>query len=118
MDQILNEILSEIKNLRQGQDELRSDVTELRSDVTGLKQGQDELRADVTGLKQGQDELRADVTGLKQLTQAIFEQTADLLEFRTETIEKLDSMLASQKSLSEMYGTHALEIRDLKRRPV
>ena len=104
MDQILNEILSEIKNLRQGQDELRSDVTELRSDVTGLKQGQDELRADVTGLK--------------QLTQAIFEQTADLLEFRTETIEKLDSMLASQKSLSEMYGTHALEIRDLKRRPV
>ena len=78
MEEILNEILAEIRALRQGLDRLTSDVADLRQE-------------------QVKDEL---------------------LEFKTDINDKVNYLIESQKSLSEVYGTHEMEIRNLRRRPV
>ena len=66
--ELLNQILGELKNLKQGQDELRTDVSELKSDVS---------------------ELKSDVKKLQRKTDSIFEETGGLLEFKTETNAKI-----------------------------
>ena len=93
--------------------------------VTKIEDGQDELRQEVSTLRQGQDELKgnvkelkANVNDLKQMTKAIFDQTADLTEFRTDTTEKLDIILEDNKSIKEIIGEHEVAIRNLRRRPV
>ena len=58
------------------------------------------------------------ITKMETKLDAVSEQTADLAEFKSEIISRLDSIAESQKSLFEMYGEHEAEIRTLKRRPV
>lgn len=97
MEKILNQVLDEIKGLKQGQDGLKTNVDVMRDDISGVK---------------------TDLHGLKQVTDSISEQTAELTEFRTEMNEKLDYLVENQKSLFEMYGEHEVKIRNLRRRPV
>jgi len=49
---------------------------------------------------------------------AVYNQTADLTEFRTETNMKLDRLLEDNKSIQEVLGEHEIAIRTLRRRPV
>ncbi|WHH59693.1 hypothetical protein [Petroclostridium sp. X23] len=60
-----------------------------------------EVKAKVTKLEGGQEEIKGDVKDLKQMTKAIFNQTADLTEFRTETNEKLDTVISDIKTMHE-----------------
>lgn len=48
----------------------------------------------------------------------IYEQTAILLEFRSEVNAKLDKIIEDNKSIYEVLGEHEVAIRTLRRRPV
>ena len=79
-NEILQQILSELKDLKQGQvkleqgqtklvtdmEELKQDMSDVKIDVTGLKLDVTELKQDMAEVKQDVAKLKLDVTGLKQ----------------------------------------------------
>ncbi|OLS41155.1 hypothetical protein [Bacillus sp. MRMR6] len=73
MERTLKLILNELKELKEGQKELKKDVSnikegqkELKKDVSNIKEGQKELKKDVSNIKEGQIELKKDVSNLKE----------------------------------------------------
>ncbi len=79
--------------------------------VTKMDGDINEIKSDIKELKLKQQHMETKLG-------AIAEQTAQLTEFRTEVVSRLDSNAEIQKSLLEMYGGHEAEIRALRRRPV
>lgn len=90
MEEVLQQILAELKELRQGQEALRADVTGLQEGQARLEKGQEALRADVTGLQQGQEaqgqELKALCSDVARLDQG---QQQLELRLEHEVIEKV-----------------------------
>ena len=97
-------VLSELR-------ELKADVSGLKGGQNSLKEGQNSLRAEVNSLKEGQ-------IRIEKKLDAVYNQTADLTEFRTEVNMKLNSLLEDNKSFHEIVGEHEVSIRTLRRRPV
>lgn len=50
MEEILNQILSEMKDLKQDMTVLKQDITVLKQDITVLKQGQERIETKVDNL--------------------------------------------------------------------
>ena len=75
-------------------------VAKLDDKVAKLDDTVAKLDDKVTKLEDGQNELKADVKYLKQMTKAIFDQTADLTEFRTETKQSLEKINEKIDNLS------------------
>lgn len=78
----------------------------------------DALEERLDSLEQGQNELKAIVNRIEKKQNSIFEQTAGLLEFRTETLASLEEIKENNESLMDMYGEHEVQIRNLKKRTV
>lgn len=72
----------------------------------------DELRS----LRQGQDRIEGLLAVISKRLDAVYEQTADLTEFRTALNEELDDIVENNKSVSEVIGEHEIAIRTLRRR--
>lgn len=109
MEQVLKLILSKLDTLEQGQNELKADVSVLKADVSGLKNDMDDLKSIVKRIEARQE--------------IIYNQTANLTEYHTETINKLDTLQESvtglkeaNKSILEMYGQHEADIRTMRRK--
>lgn len=66
MEQVLNQILSKLTSLEEGQNQIKSDVASLKAEVT---------------------EIKADVKEINRKASVIFDQTAGLTEFQTEAKE-------------------------------
>lgn len=64
------------------------------------------------------DDLKSDIKELQQKTQSIMEQTAELLEFRTDTTVALQDIRDSQLTLSHILGEHEVHIRKLMRKAI
>lgn len=73
-----NEILEILKSMH-------DDIKELKSDVQGLKSDVQEVKTDVK-------ELKIDVKELNRKMDNVYEQTAGLTEFRTETNTRLNNI--------------------------
>jgi len=71
----------------------------------------DTLQSDVT-------ELKASSNRIEKRQEAIFEQTAGLTEFQTETRSSFGEIISSQESISEILGRHEVQIMNLRKRPV
>ena len=65
-NELLQQILMAVTDLKQDVTGLKQDVTSLKQDVANLKQDVADLKQDVTTLKQGQEDLKQDVANLKQ----------------------------------------------------
>ncbi|CAA7600412.1 Hypothetical protein DEACI_1065 [Acididesulfobacillus acetoxydans] len=91
--------------------EMTSDMKDIKADVAELKTDVAELKTDVAELKTRQDKAE------KRL-EAIFEQTAGLMEFRQTTEKILGQILEQQVSLVHIVGEHEVYIRTLQRRIV
>ncbi|MGL5084614.1 MAG: hypothetical protein ACRC68_02675, partial [Clostridium sp.] len=100
----VSELKSDVSELKSDVSELKSDVSELKSDVSELKSDVSELKSDVSELKSDVSELKSDVEVLKEVQSShtiilegldkkmhsVYDQTADLSEFRTETKDMFD----------------------------
>lgn len=84
MEEILKQILNEIKDLK-------ADVSNLTTDLTGLKTDVSNLTTDLTGLKTDVSDLKTDVTNLK--TDVLFLKEG---QGRIET--KVDSLSSELRS--------------------
>lgn len=108
--------------------ELRS----LKNDMSGLKEGQRSLGEGQKSLEEGQKRLEDRQVKLENIMEkfekrqdrfekkldVVYEQTAQLVEFRNEVNQKLDNIIENNKSIHEILGEHEVSIRTLRRRPV
>lgn len=78
-------------------------------ELKGLKKGQIELTDKVDALEKGQIELANKVD-------AIYNQTADLTEFKEETGKDIKESQEDNEVLKEMVGRHEIEIKTLERK--
>lgn len=86
-------------------------LIEMGQDIKGIK-------TDVAELKTRMRNLEKSVDQIKTRQDVIFEQTAGLLEFRTETRAILLDIQDSQLATSHILGEHEISIRNLRRRTV
>ena len=119
-----NEILDMLKLIQQSnlslKEEfhlLKEDVQSLKDDVSSLKRDNLSLKNDISSLKVGQnniinrlDAIEDGMTVLGKKTDGIAEQTADLLEFRTDMIDKVDGI---RDDLSMVEFVTANNFRDI-----
>ena len=96
--------MSEMKQILDRLTEMGIDIKDIKTDVAGLKTSVGNLERSVEQIKTRQE--------------IIFEQTAGLLEFRTETKAILLEIQDSQLAMSDILGEHEISIRGLRRRLV
>lgn len=72
-----------------------------------LEEGQNRHTEAIEGLAEGQDKITARLDRIDQKLDAISEQTAGLMEFRSETLQYLDI-------LAGKVGKHSIDIEYLK----
>lgn len=93
-------------------------LTEMGQDIKSIKADVAELKTDVAELKTRIGNLESSVEQIKTRQDVIFEQTAGLLEFGTETKAILLDIQDSQLATSDILGEHEISIRNLRRRLV
>jgi len=121
MDEILKQILSELKDLKSdvsslkaGQDRLESDVSSLKNDVSGLK---NDVSNDVSSLKAGQERIETKVDNLTLELRSNFKFTNDKLEEHKKVFTVVSNELKGVKGdiefLSEKAGKHDTKINHI-----
>ena len=98
--------------------EILNRLTEMGQDIKSIKTDVAELKTDVAELKIRMGNLESSVEQVKKRQEVILEQTAGLLEFRTETKAILLDIQESQLATSHILGEHEISIRGLRRRLV
>jgi len=115
-------ILNELREFKRDT-EKRFDSMDQRLDKVDQRLDSVEQRLDSVEHRLGSVEHRLDsveenIIGMNRRLDIITEQTAGLLEFRTEVNQKLDQISNDQKSIMGVLGEHEVAIRTLQRRPV
>lgn len=115
-------ILKEIRELRQDTNN-KFDTLDQRLDTMDQRLGTMDQRLDT--IDQRFDTVDRKLEAMDQRFEknerklnAVYEQTANLLEFRTEVIGKLEQISKDQKSIMGLLGEHEIAIRTLKRKSV
>jgi len=103
--------MSEMKEILYRLTEMGQDIKGIKTDVAGLK-------TDVAELKTRMGNVETSLGQIQTRQEVIFEQTAGLLEFRTETKAILLDIQDSQLATSHILGEHEISIRNLRRRSV
>ncbi|MDR3542472.1 MAG: hypothetical protein P4L69_16155 [Desulfosporosinus sp.] len=96
--------------------EILDRLTEMGQDIKGIKTDVAELKTDVAELKTRMGNLESSVEQIKTRQEVIIEQTAGLMEFRTETKTILKELQEDQLSIKHILGEHEIDIRGLRRR--
>ncbi len=112
----MQEILQKLTEMGQDIRCIKTDVAELKSDVAELKSDVAELKSDVAELKIRVGNIEVSVEQIKTRQEAIFEQTAGFIEFRTETKATLRDIQDNQLAISAILGEHEINLRGLRRR--
>lgn len=106
MEDTLQLILQELRDLKSGQarldarmDGIEGELTMVKSELTGVKTELDSVQQELTGVKTELDSVQQELTGVKTelqkvkgIAEATFEQVGVLSEFRAETNEQLNRL--------------------------
>ncbi len=111
LEQSQSKLEQQVSKLGEGQSKLEQQVSKLGEGQSKLWKGQTKLEEGQIRLEQGQQRIE------KRLN-VIFEQTAGLAEFRTETLQRLDNIDAKFDILAAEMGKQKIDIELLKKRPV
>ena len=118
MDGDMMEIKGEITGINSEITGMKSEITGINSEIAGIRGEISGMKSEITGIKAEIKEVKQSQARMQSKLDLVSEQTAGLIEFRTEVVSRFDSVIEIQKSLMEMYGEHEAEIRALRRRPV
>lgn len=100
-----NEIMEMMKSL----------MKEMSNGFEKVNKRLDKIETDVKGLKEGQEELKADVKELKEKIDNVYNQTADLTEFKTEVNTKLDVLNDNISNIEIVTANNWADIARLKK---
>ncbi len=93
---------------------LRQDVTGLKEDVAGLKEDMKVVKSDITGLKEDVSGLKEGQSRIEKKLDAVYAQTAELTEFKTETKSDLAEIKGTLKFILNKNAETEKEIYLLK----
>ncbi|MBN1068249.1 hypothetical protein DVW02_09710 [Clostridium botulinum] len=85
MEKIFNTILSKLDAIEQNQNSIKFDINVLQTDINILK-------ADISSTKIDAIKLQSNVSNINKKLDTIYDQTANLTEFSTETKDNLNSI--------------------------
>ncbi|HBJ1651295.1 UNVERIFIED_ORG: hypothetical protein B2H98_01340 [Clostridium botulinum] len=85
MEHIFNTILSKLDAIEQNQNSIKFDINILQADINILK-------SDVSSTKIDAIKLQSNVSNINKKLDTIYDQTANLTEFSTETKDNLNSI--------------------------
>jgi predicted nucleic acid-binding Zn-ribbon protein len=122
----------EVTGIKDTQKQMQEEITgikdtqkQMQEEITGIKDTQKQMQEEITGIKDTQKQMQEEITEIKTDLKVVFNQTADLTEFRTETRErfniidkKLDALKLGQEVLAGEMGKQKLDIEMLKKIPV
>ena len=121
----LESIKNDIRDLKEGQKRLEGSQKSLEegqkrleSSQRSLEEGQKRLEDRQGKLEERMGKLEDRQEKFEKKLDAVYEQTAQLIEFRNEVNLKLDNILEDNKSIHEILGEHEVSIRTLRRKPV
>ena len=104
-------VIEKLINMESKVTSLDIKVSSMDSKVTSLDKKVSLMDSKVTSLD-------TKLSSIENKLDAVYEQTANLTEFRTEANAKLDFLIEDSKSIHEILGEHEVSIRSLRRRPV
>jgi len=105
---------SDVGALKSDVGALKSDVGVLKSDVSSLKSDVSSMQDDIKDLKTGQDETNKRLYNIENKMDAIYDHTAELTEFRTETKDGLKSIKDDLTSVELITAKNYSDIVKLK----
>ncbi|AZR72211.1 hypothetical protein BBF96_01640 [Anoxybacter fermentans] len=85
IEKVLHQIL-------ENQVKMQSDITRMQSDITKMQSDIAKIQSDITKMQSDITNLKSEVKEIKLDLKTVMEQTAELTEFRTETIRKFDKI--------------------------
>jgi chromosome segregation ATPase len=88
----IGSLKNDVGSLKSDVGSLKSDVGSLKSDVGSLKSNVGLMQDDIKELKTGQNETNKRLYNIENKLDAIYDHTAELTEFRTETRDGLKSI--------------------------
>lgn len=77
MEKVLEQILMELKDIKNGQITMQNEINEIKTKIN-------EIKAEVSEMKTEINEIKTEINEIKLDGKATREQTAELIEFRTE----------------------------------
>ncbi|MBY7026377.1 hypothetical protein HYI08_14330 [Clostridium botulinum] len=92
MEQIFNTILSKLDAIEQNQNSIKFDINILQADINILQADINILKSDVSSTKIDAIKLQSNVSNINKKLDTIYDQTANLTEFSTETKDNLNSI--------------------------
>ncbi|BCZ45715.1 hypothetical protein psyc5s11_17820 [Clostridium gelidum] len=95
-----NKIESLLVQILENQTKMQSDITGMQFDITGIQ-------SDITGMK-------SDITEIKGKINSVYDQTADLTEFRTETKDNFSSINKDVKFIKHKLHETEEDVFDIK----
>ena len=104
-------LLEELRSLKEGQRKFEARLDKFEENLIKFDERQERFDERQERFDERQERFE------KKLD-AVIEQTAQLVEFRTEVNIKLDNIIEDNKSIHEMLGEHEVSIRTLKRKVV
>jgi chromosome segregation ATPase len=83
-EQILMQILSEVKDIRTDQLEMKVEIKEMKADIQGIKSEIKEMKAEIKEMKADQLEMKAEI---KEIKSEIKEMKAEIKEIKSDQLE-------------------------------
>lgn len=118
MENLLKQILSELKSLKETQQEMQVDIKglketqqEMQVDIKGLKESQQEMQFDIKSLKQGQNETNERLTRIETKLDDFEPKNATR---HTEILNKIDTLSKDLAVVEAVTGRNMTDIAILK----
>ncbi|MFT8348789.1 hypothetical protein [Clostridium saccharoperbutylacetonicum] len=102
-----NRVESLLIQIIENQNKVQSDIVGMKSDITEMKSDISEMKLDIT-------EMKSDISEIKGKIDSVYEQTADLTEFRTETKEGFVSLNKDVRFIKHKIHQTEEEVFDIK----
>ncbi len=121
MEQVLNQILIELKelnnkvsNLEKNQEQLTKNQEQLTKNQEQLTKNQEQLTKGQEQLTKNQEQFAEGQARIEKKLDAVYDQTAELTEFRTETRQNLNAISDNIRFLLHKETENEKEIYLLK----
>ncbi|GKX66798.1 hypothetical protein [Inconstantimicrobium mannanitabidum] len=107
MEELLKQILSKIDTMDKKQHIMQNSIAEMQIDITGIQKDVSEVKVEMNLMKD-------DIKEIKYKVDTIYDQTADLTAFRTETKEKLNSVVTDIRFIQHKLSDTEKDIFQVK----
>jgi chromosome segregation ATPase len=86
------EILELLKNVVEDIKFIKTDINNMKADINDMKTDVNNVKTDMSNMKSDIEEVKVSQSRMEKKLDAVFDQTANLTEFKTEVSGKLDSI--------------------------